>query len=167
MAIVPINRVAAYARSAGFTGGSLITIIAICGAESGYNDHARALTLFEDSRGLAQINVYAHPWGKFINLYNGATNLGAAYRVYREAGYSFRPWSTYIHGTYRAFWSASVAAAQTAPNPQLPPPPVLYGTAPQDVPDDYSSSVRGMDDRMRLSAGRLDGWAKYVYAIPY
>lgn len=166
MPIVPIHTVAIYAHNAGFVGIDLQTIVAICGAESGYNDHARALTALEDSRGLAQINVYAHPWGNFINLYDGATNLSAAWRVYKEAKYSFHPWSTFTSGSYRNFWSAAGSAMGNLPPGAQPPPTVVYIRPPTDVPDDYSGHVSIMAKGFREAASNFIWLSGYMSRLP-
>lgn len=160
-----VSAVAQYAHAAGFVGTDLYTIVAICGAESGWNPRAHALTWREDSRGLAQINVRAHPWGRKIDLYDPRINLEAAWRVYREAGYRFTPWTTYINGHYRKYWNRAVAASQhVAPGPPAPAtahaPPYL-----SDVPDDYSQNIRNITGLFSRYASHLSGWAGFVYRI--
>lgn len=88
----------------------LVLAVAIARGESGWNTSARALTPREDSRGLWQINVFAHPWGKKINLYNARTNARAAWRVYKQAGRSFRPWTVYTAGLYTQYLQAAAFA---------------------------------------------------------
>ncbi len=112
MPTIPGSRVALYAHQAGFTGWRLIVAVAIAKGESGWNTGAHALTPREDSRGLWQINVNAHPWGKNINLYDGQTNAHAARRVWREAGGSFHPWSVYIHCTYGRYIDDAIQAVR-------------------------------------------------------
>jgi len=112
VARIPGSRVALYAHEAGWTGWRLIVAVAIAKGESGWNTSAHALTSREDSRGLWQINVNAHPWGKNINLYNGEINGRAAYRVWREAGGSFHPWSVYIHCTYGRYIDDAIQAVR-------------------------------------------------------
>lgn len=165
MGVVSVRQCAQWAHDAGFVSTDLITITAICGAESGYNTNAHALTSREDSRGLAQINVWAHPWGAKINLYDGATNLSAAFRVFREAGASFRPWSTFTSGSYKNYWTGAVQAVNGV-NPGPPPPDtVVYIRPPYDVPDDYSGHVQRMADRFKSGAGQANGLAKLVYNL--
>lgn len=165
MTVVSVLSVAQWGWDAGFIDTDLVTIVAICGAESGYNDHAHYVTSREDSRGLSQINVRAHPWGRSINLYNGAVNLKAAYRVYREAGHRFTPWSTYNNGHYRNFWDLAVMAVrQVRPGA---PSPVVTGTRPppSDIPDDYSTNIRNIAGVFRRHGGSFSGWAGFVYRI--
>lgn len=160
-----MRAVAEYAHRAGFVGIDLYTIVAICGAESGWNPRARLHTSREDSRGLAQINVYAHPWGRSINLYDPQTNLSAAWRVYREAGFRFTPWTTYVNGHYRNYWNRAVAASQGV-SPGAPAPPTAH--APpylSNIPDDYSANIRNITELFRYYAGKLSGWAARIYRI--
>ena len=86
-------RQAAY--NAGFRGSHLDAAVMIAECESGFNPEAKCLNCFgvsEDSRGLWQINVNAHPQYKSVDLFNPKINAEAAYQVYKEAGYSFKPW---------------------------------------------------------------------------
>jgi hypothetical protein len=112
MGVIPGSLVAHDAYKAGWRGWRLITIVAISRAESGWNTTARNHTSREDSRGLTQINVYAHPWGASINLYNGEVNMRAALRVYNEAGGSFTPWSVYLHCTYARYVADAIKAVR-------------------------------------------------------
>ena len=84
-----------YAYNAGFRGTALDNAVDIAVCESGLNTGASCLNCFgvpEDSRGLWQINVNAHPQYKTVDLYDPKINAQAAYAVYKEAGYSFKPW---------------------------------------------------------------------------
>lgn len=83
-----------YARGAGFSPAQAVTATAIALAESGGRPTAHADTSIEDSRGLWQINVRAHPQFAGWNLYDPATNARAAYQV-SNGGQNFVPWSTY------------------------------------------------------------------------
>ena|SRR3990172_1512184 len=68
----------------------------IMNCESGFAPAAHCLNcagVEEDSRGLFQINVNAHPWAADWNLFDPDTNARAARRVYDEAGGSWEPWS--------------------------------------------------------------------------
>jgi hypothetical protein len=165
--VISVRSCAEYAHAANFVGLDLYTIVAICGAESGYNTTAHALTSREDSRGLAQINVRAHPWGRSINLYDPRINLQSAWRVYKEAGFKFTPWSTFDDGAYRHYWNAAVIASGGLPAGAPPPPTVVYIRPPTDVPDDYSGHVRNMTGTYHTSVYTLNGWARYVITIPH
>jgi len=58
--------------------------------ESGWHTDAHNTT-GEDSRGLWQINVQAHPTYACLNLFDPQVNAWAAYQVWVDAG-SWRPW---------------------------------------------------------------------------
>jgi len=87
-------RQAAY--NAGFRGSHLDAAVDIAFCESGHNTTSACLNCFEgikeDSRGLWQINVNAHPQYKSVELYDPQINANAAYAVYLEAGSTFKPW---------------------------------------------------------------------------
>jgi len=62
----------------------------IAGLESEWCTHAHN-TQGEDSRGLWQINVKAHPRYALWNLFDPQVNALAAYEIWLNAG-SWRPW---------------------------------------------------------------------------
>lgn len=111
-----ITGIAVYARNAGFSGADLLTAVAIALAESGGNPNDEGdWTLdgsklvpkgtpgaYSTSAGLWQIHWTVHPEFQGQNLYDPQTNANAAYSVYRAAGNSFRPWTTYLNGAYTA-----------------------------------------------------------------
>lgn len=94
------------AEAAGFQGDDAITAAAIALAESSgnpkaYNPETAAGTPINfGSYGLWQIYLNAHPEFANQNLYDAATNARAAFSVYRSAGDSFTPWSTYKNAAY-------------------------------------------------------------------
>lgn len=98
--------IATYAKRAGFTGESLPIAISIALAESSgnpvaYNPETQANTPEgKGSFGLWQIYLKAHPEFEGQNLYDPQVNANAAYLVYKQAGYSFRPWSTFKNQAY-------------------------------------------------------------------
>lgn len=92
------------ARAAGFKPARAVVATMIALAESSGGDPtAHCLNCFpgikEDSRGLWQINVDAHPQYAAWNLYDPATNARAAFAV-SSGGKNFTPWSTYTSGSY-------------------------------------------------------------------
>lgn len=99
------------ARNAGFAGVDLITAVAVALAESGGNPSAigdRDIPVSgAASIGLWQINTYYHPeFGPDFNvLMDPARNAAAAFSVYRAAGNSFSPWTTFKNGAYASFVS--------------------------------------------------------------
>jgi hypothetical protein len=91
------------ARAAGFTGQDLVTMVAIAGAESGYNARINAAGP-EDSRGLWQINV--GPGAntdmlKLGNLYDPFVNAKAMRLIRARQGLS--AWTVYRTGAYKAY----------------------------------------------------------------
>ena len=77
------------------------TAVAVALAESGGNPQARALTPWEDSRGLWQINTLAHPQYDAQALYDPLYNAQAAYALWQAQGW--QPWTAYTSGAYRRF----------------------------------------------------------------
>lgn len=102
--------VVAYANSVGFIGNDLRIATAVAKAESGWNTDSRYVTSQEDSRGLWQINTYAHPDLAQWNLYDPTKNAQAARIVWRNAGNKWTPWTTYTRGTYLQFLDDTDAA---------------------------------------------------------
>ncbi len=62
--------------------------------ESRFKPDAHRVSDVEDSRGLMQINVRAHPQYRRVNLYDPIINMRAALAV-SNGGRDFSPWSTY------------------------------------------------------------------------
>jgi hypothetical protein len=112
------KEIATVARNAGFDGSFLSTAVAIALAESGgnvlaYNAELQAGTpQTRGSYGLWQIYRHAHPEFDGWNLNDPQVNANAAYSIFKAAGFSFRPWSTYKNGSY----SAHLGAAETGVN---------------------------------------------------
>lgn len=106
-----IIQIAGLASNAGFSGPDLQVAVAICLAESGgdptaYNPEVQAGTpQGEGSYGLWQIYSKVHPEFDVASLLDPAYNAAAAYAVYSNAGYNFRPWSTFKSGAYLAHMS--------------------------------------------------------------
>jgi hypothetical protein len=103
-----VDQIANVARNAGFSGNDLITAVSVAMAESGGNPKALGdLGIGNGSFGLWQINSYYHPeYGPdFTVLYDPQTNANAAFAIYSQAGYAFKPWSTFNNGSYASFVS--------------------------------------------------------------
>jgi len=100
-------QIAQYAYKAGFRGDALNVAVAVALAESGgntnaYNPEAAAGTRpGSGSRGLWQIYGTAHPEYNNDSAFDPAINAQAAFKVYREAGNRFTPWSTFNQGMAR------------------------------------------------------------------
>ena len=111
--------IARVAAGAGFTGDGLVTAVAVAMAESSGNPTAHLLTSREDSRGLWQINVRAHPSYDANRLYDPAYNAAAAYDI-SGGGTSWRAWSTYTNGAYRAYLPEARTAANASSTAIVP-----------------------------------------------
>ena len=98
------------ARWGGFSRDQAVTMTAIALAESGGNSTAHN-TAGEDSRGLWQINVQAHPWAATMNLFDPLQNAHAAYRVSNN-GRNMSPW-TVTHGSGSARGTCSSVAPRS------------------------------------------------------
>ncbi len=109
-----VGQVKGYARQAGWSGAHLDIAVAVAKAESGFNARAHNPVPPDNSYGLWQINMIGElgpsrrrAYGLKSNdaLYDPATNARVAYAIYKAAGRSFRPWTTYTGGSYRKFLS--------------------------------------------------------------
>lgn len=116
-------QIADSAYNAGFRGSALTTAVAVALAESGGNTRAHNGTPPDDSYGLWQINMLGNlaperrqQFGISSNseLYSSSTNAAAARDVWKRAGSSWSPWSTYTNGAYKSHLSAASAAAAKA-----------------------------------------------------
>ena len=102
--ILDSSQIAKLAYDAGFRGEALNIAVQIALAESGGNTNAYNPELAagtrpgSGSRGLWQIYGSAHPEFNNDGAFDPATNARAAYKVFREAGNRFTPWSTYNQG---------------------------------------------------------------------
>jgi hypothetical protein len=108
------DQIYACARAAGFSPDQSVTMTAIALAESGGNADAHNPN-GEDSRGLWQINVKAHPDLAHVDLYDPVENAKAAFRISGN-GQNVSPWTT-THGknaAYLAHQDDAIAAAHHA-----------------------------------------------------
>lgn len=92
--------IAGYAQNAGFSGSDLTMAVAVALAESSGNPGVVGdLSITPGgSVGLWQINLKYHPEFAGQDLTDPQINANAAYSIYRAAGNSFSPWSTYKNG---------------------------------------------------------------------
>lgn len=81
-----------------YSPASIMTAIAI--GESGLNSDAHALTTKENSWGVFQINLYAHPTVTESCARDLVCSANAAHKIYTNAG-GFTPWTIYKDGSYR------------------------------------------------------------------
>jgi hypothetical protein len=89
------------AQAAGFTGADLVTAVAVAGAESGYRPTARNSI---GASGLWQILESAHRdlWS-MGDWRDPAVNARMAFSVWKAAGRSWRPWTTWTGGSYARY----------------------------------------------------------------
>lgn len=166
--------VVAYANSAGFTGNDLTIAAAVAKAESGWDTDSRYVTSQEDSRGLWQINTYAHPQYDKQRLYDPTYNAWAARQVWRNAGSRWTPWTTFTRGTYLQFWNDALNAVAefqslggdpgsapptSSPGPTAPPVSGLY---PNFGPFDPAPYLREFGFRLRDFAYAFDSTADAI-----
>jgi hypothetical protein len=118
------EQLAQLASQAGFPPDQIPTAVGVALAESNGDPRARALTPFEDSRGLWQINTLAHPdLAARFDLSDPLQNAKAALEVWRSSGW--RAWTTWVTGAAqqrlaglgRAITAAPGAAAAAVVDP--------------------------------------------------
>ncbi len=78
--------------AAGFTGQDLNRAVEIAFCESDFNVLAHN-TVGEDSRGLMQINIEAHPIYSSLDLFDPTINSLVAYQIYLDSGSNFNSWT--------------------------------------------------------------------------
>lgn len=80
--------------NAGFRGRDLDKSVQIADCESAFNTNARNYNPpLEDSRGLFQINLIAHPYFSMLDLYDPEINSACAYSIYVGSNFTFNPWT--------------------------------------------------------------------------
>ena len=97
--VMTFAEVRALAKSVGFPDPDLATAIAM--AESGLNPFAKPKTS-EQSFGLWQINIPAHPQYGELALFDPLYNAKAAFEVSRH-GTDFTPWTMFKNGVYKKY----------------------------------------------------------------
>ena len=78
--------------NAGFRGIYLEPAVRIAYCESGFDTDAHN-TSGEDSRGLFQINVNAHPEYSNYNLFDPNVNATVAYQIFLQKNKTFEAWT--------------------------------------------------------------------------
>jgi hypothetical protein len=101
--ILSADQIANVAAAAGFSGNDLVTAVAIALAESDGDPGAH--NICEDSRGLWQIHVPAHPDAAGANLYDPQVNAQYAFKYYAQSG--FYPWTTWTSGKFARYLDAA------------------------------------------------------------
>ena len=90
--ILNYSEIKSYCYNAGFRGIDLEAATKISHCESNWNTNAHNTT-GEDSRGLFQINVDAHPQYLYVNLFDPEINCDIAYELYSNANKTFKDWT--------------------------------------------------------------------------
>jgi Lysozyme like domain len=104
MSVLTVAETYAYATAAGFTGAARDTIVAIAGAESGYNTQAHNPNdPYGGSWGILQINGAHFASGTTTQqcALDPACAFKYAYGLYQAQG--FKPWGTYTSGAYKQY----------------------------------------------------------------
>jgi cell wall-associated NlpC family hydrolase len=112
VAVLSAREIYRYARMAGFSPDQSATMTAIALAESGGNSGAHN-PHGENSQGLWQINVAAHPDLTGVNLYDPLENARAAFRVSR-GGQDVSPWTTTHNGSQAKYLGHRLEAEAAA-----------------------------------------------------
>ncbi len=137
MAVYSAAQIAAVAKSAGFKGTDLETAVAVALAESsGRTDVVNYLGCVGLWQIYRKVHQSRHPLWTEDWLKNPSNNAIAAFQIWRDAGDSWRPWSTYTSGSYRRFQSQARQASTTIGI--LP-----GGVSPLAVPSDSQQLIDG------------------------
>lgn len=114
MANISTAQATQYARSAGFTGNGLATIVAIATCESGLNPSATNTVgntpQGSMDRGILQFNSYWHKDVTDACAFDPACAFQQAYRV-SQGGTNFSQWVTYKNGCAASKMNSVVAAS--------------------------------------------------------
>lgn len=148
------------ALAAGFTRAQAVIATAVALAESGGNPAAHNPVPPDDSWGLWQINMIGKMGPERLRqfglssksqLADPVVNARAAYEISGH-GKSFKPWTTFTHGTYRRF----LARAQAAAGGTVPPPDTAGAGGTTAVPAGFDFGLGS------AAAGILGGARKIV-----
>jgi hypothetical protein len=128
MATISGAKVAEVAHDAGFRDQTLVTMVAIARAESGWDPRAHNPTPPDNSFGLWQINMIGNlgPERRKLfgidsndELFDPATNARAAKIIHKQQG--FDAWSVFRHNTHKQFLDDALDAVKE------------FGLAPKEV----------------------------------
>lgn len=143
------------AYNAGFRGDSLVTAVAIAGAESSYNPGAVGDVGLQNSKwgpsvGMWQNRTLKNPeqWSgvdrkRDINQIGGSGNLqnnaNIAYDISKN-GTNFRPWSTFTDGAYKKYLDGAKTAVDNMCNPNPAPAPNTIASTPEAFQEVFAVS---------------------------
>lgn len=143
------------ATFAGFTGEALKTIVAIGGAESGWNPKAHNAVPPDDSYGVWQINMLGSlgperraKFGLSSNseLFDPVVNARAAWEI-SSHGSNFKPWSTYTNGAYKKH--------MTGAGSDVSPPNTLTAPAIPDIPGAITGGFNAFTSQLTKLASNV------------
>ncbi len=174
--ILAPEQIAKLAYKAGFRGNDLNTAVAVALAESGgntaaYNPEAAAGTRpGSGSRGLWQIYGTVHPEYNNDSAFDPVINAQAAFKVYREAGGRFTPWSTYNAGVRPSQnWAAQAGTGIANVIPQLTGQKTKNTTTtttrPAGLPGQLAGSLAGAGAGAIAGAGGTENPAGIAAAV--
>lgn len=106
------------AKSAGFSGVGLTTIVAIAIAESGLQTDIRGHTDPRD-RGIVQINSFWHPEVSDSCAFDPVCAFQQAYRI-SSGGSNFNEWNTFTSGAYKQYIGQAGVNVATAKSGDCP-----------------------------------------------
>ena len=97
-------------------GANVAAAVALAESGGDWSAHNNNAGTGDDSEGLWQVNLLAHPQYRAVNLYNVDQNAAAAADV--SAGWSnFEPWSTFLNGDYLQYLRSGPITSGPAPGP--------------------------------------------------
>lgn len=138
------------------------TMVAIAGAESGWNTTAISPT---DDYGLFQVNLRA--WPQLFasgNYMDPAVNTSWAFHIFNVQGIT--AWSTYTNGAYNQYMRQAADAVNSAGGSAAPPPSGGgIDTVPAGDAYDPSDVMRRTADRIGGAGYNLNYWAKAISEI--
>lgn len=112
MSDLSLSQIEGDLEAAGWPSSDIPTAAAIAEAESSGNPAAIGPG---GSWGLWQVQPQYHP--DISQTTNPVQQASSALSIFRAAGSSFAPWSTYLEGTYQQYLGAATSALGTATSP--------------------------------------------------
>lgn len=106
-------------QKAGWSGrNKRIIAVAVCWAESRFDDQALNENknadgeVTSEDRGLFQINSKYQPQVSEECAFDPDCNVKAAFDIYKKNGLTFKPWSAYNNGAYKAYLPEATIAVE-------------------------------------------------------
>ena len=161
---ISVGTVIAALTAAGFPAAAIPIMVAISYAESGFNTLANLVTTKEDSVGIFQINLRAHPEVSRACAQDPFCAAKAAYRI-SSNGTNFTPWTVYTSGAYRQYLPLAGGGAAGSTDP-TDPTTVGKGTHAQTLAEQIAAAL-GLDPNQayQFQAGALHAAASAIAVI--